>query len=190
MFPKRQGHSGDDYPISDSLIELPNTKIRQNSTIMAHSHTGKPVWGTAQVECPNKDSLFSCLQDKSSSLKLVFSLFLPMGCSIKSIELLGLLNNTTDLGHFAARFGSRNDKSAHSLLSPASHPLDLEGAWTCQWMYADEGVILFTSAKVDLNYKPINSLHFSHLSRGQRWRQNPENAYLDQTATPSTLYVF
>ena len=48
--PKRQGHSGNDYPISERLIELPNTKIRQNSTIVAHSHTGKPVWGTAQVE--------------------------------------------------------------------------------------------------------------------------------------------
>ena len=80
-----------------------------------------------------------------------------MGCTIKSIELLGLLNNTTDLGHFTARFDSRNDKSAHSILSPASHPLDLEGAWACQWIYADEGVILFTSAKVDL---------LIHLSQG------------------------
>ena len=91
----------------------------------------------------SKGSLFSCPQIKSSSLKLVFSLFLPKGCIKKSIELLRLLNNTQPtLDILPARFGSQNKKSARSILSLASHPLDLEGAWACQGMCVDEGVNL------------------------------------------------
>ena len=99
----------------------------------------------ALLKC-SKDSLFSCPQDKSSSLTLVFSLFLPKGCIIKSIELRGLLNNTQPtLDILPAPFGSRSDKSAHSILSPASHPLDLEGAWACHWMCADEDYLIHLS---------------------------------------------
>ena len=85
-----------------------------------------------------------------------------MASMIKSTELPELLNNTKPtLEILPAYFGSRGDKSAYSMLSPPSHPFSLDSARACQWMCTDEGIILLTSAKVDLKYKPINSLHFS-----------------------------
>ena len=49
MFPKTQGHSRDDYHISEHLTELPNIKMKQNPTIMAHNHR-KLILCAAQVE--------------------------------------------------------------------------------------------------------------------------------------------